>query len=107
VVRTQRGDGRHADWALPDDAIGLTAAIVSLDESELEPDDERRPRCPVCQNPEPMLAAITSSGDRYDLCLGCGHMRLSAADNRRGSGAGPRLPPLGTSPRCTPPPAGR
>lgn len=82
MVRTQRGDGRHADWALPDDAIGLTAAVVPLDETELEPDDERRPRCPVCQNPEPMLAAITSSGDRYDLCLGCG--LLWHVDRKRG-----------------------
>jgi formate dehydrogenase maturation protein FdhE len=82
VVWTQRADGRHADWALPDDAVGVTAAVVSLDEAELESDDERRPRCPVCGIPAPMLAAATSRGERYDLCPGCG--LLWHVDRKRG-----------------------
>lgn len=88
MVRIQSGAGCHADWALPDDAIGVTAAVVPLDEAALEPDDERRPRCPVCRHPEPMLAAITAVGDRYDLCLGCG--LLWHVDRRRGVVVGVR-----------------
>lgn len=72
MVRSQSRRGPNAvHWALPDEEVGGPVTVLRLVDVDLDPDDTGRPTCPECEDAEPMLSAITRSGERYDLCLGC------------------------------------
>jgi hypothetical protein len=73
VIRAHASDTEPAaDWALPDDEVGTPVVVIPLDDAIIDPDDARRPHCPVCGDDEPMQFTVTPHGRRYDRCTGCG-----------------------------------
>jgi hypothetical protein len=84
------GHDRFAvEWALLDDEIGRVDVVLPLGTTDVAAGDAYCAHCPVCENHQPMQSAATADGERYDRCLGCGH--LWHVDRELGMVLGARL----------------
>ena len=77
------------EWALPDDEIGPVDVVLRLNATDVAAGDAYCAHCPVCDDHQPMQSAVTANGERYDRCLGCGH--LWHVDHELGMVLGARL----------------
>jgi hypothetical protein len=77
------------EWALPDDEIGPADVVLRICDTNVQPGESHCAHCPVCGNHQRMQSAVTTDGERYDRCLGCG--RLWHVDRNLGRVVGARL----------------
>lgn len=88
-----RNNRRAVDWALPDTEVGPVDVVRRVGDTDVQSGDSYCAHCPVCHNHQRMQSAVTTSGERYDRCLGCG--LLWHVDRELGLVVGARL----TTPR--------
>ena len=69
-----RADRSGALWGLPDDEIGSADVVIRVCETDVQPGDSYCAHCPVCDSHQQMQSAVTTDGERYDRCLGCGRL---------------------------------